>query len=109
MPSSRTLAIVSERFRFRATVWLWSGDSAWHFVSLPDDIADDVEARSLGSTRGFGSVRVEVRSGDVTWRTSLFPDKKSGTYLLPLKKQVRQSLGCQAGSTIEIALRIVGD
>lgn len=95
-------------FTFTATVWLWKADSAWHFISLPIDVADDLEELSQGLTRGFGSVPVEVGSGAVAWRTSVFPDKKSGTYILPLKKQVRQELDIAEGSRITVSLRVVG-
>jgi hypothetical protein len=94
-------------FTFTATVWLWKGDSAWHFISLPEQIADDIEALSQGLARGFGSVPVEVRSGSTVWRTSLFPDKKAGTYILPLKKQVRQELDCAEGSRITVSLGLI--
>ena len=94
-------------YSFAAPVWVWSGTPAWHFASVPEDIADDIEARTRGTARGFGSVRVEASSQRVTWRTSLFPDSKSGTYLLPVKKQVRQQLGCEEGSLIDLTLRLI--
>ena len=96
-------------FTFAGTVWLWNGDSPWHFVSLPEGIADEIEDLTVGRTRGFGSVRVEVTSDGLTWRTSIFPDRKTGTYLLPLKKQVRQQLGCEAGTRVRLSLRVFED
>jgi hypothetical protein len=76
---------VTGTFSFEATVWEHDGDAAWHFVSLPEDVADEIAERSAGRTRGFGSVRVEVTIGASTWRTSLFPDGRRGTYVLPVK------------------------
>lgn len=92
-------------FRFRAEVWLWPGTSPWHFVSLPEEVADLIAASSEGRGRRFGSVPVEVTVDDLTWRTSVFPDRKSGTFLLPLKKQVRQHLDCGVGDTLEVGIR----
>lgn len=45
-----------------------------------------------------------------TWAPVHVPrsDKKSGTYILPLKKQVRQELDLTEGSRITVSLRIVG-
>ena len=40
--------------------------------------------------RGFGSIPVIVKLGKTEWKTSIFPDSKSGTFLLPLKAQVRK-------------------
>ena len=103
------VAAKGKNFGFAGTVWLWNGDSPWHFVSLPSGIADEIEDLTVGRTRGFGSVRVEVTSDDLTWRTSIFPDRKTGTFLLPLKKQVRQQLGCEAGTRVRLSLRILDD
>lgn len=103
------VAAKGKNFAFAGTVWLWNGDSPWHFVSLPNGIADEIEDLTVGRTRGFGSVRVEVTSNDLTWRTSIFPDRKTGTFLLPLKEQVRQQLGCEAGTRIRLSLRILDD
>ena len=97
---------MSTDFTFTAQVWLWKGDSSWHFISLPEDAADEIEDLTHGMTGGFGSVPVEVQAQDVVWHTSLFPDRKSGTYLLPLKKQVRQKLGCEAGSSLTLTVRL---
>ena len=95
-------------FTFVAEVWLWPGTSPWHFVSLPEDVADLFAASSEGRERRFGSVPVEVTVGDLTWRTSVFPDKKSGTFLLPLRKQVRQHLDCTVGDTLQVKIRPTG-
>lgn len=93
---------------FRAEVWEHSpGDpGSWHFLTLPPDVADDVETEA-GPREGFGSVRVEVRIGATTWRTSLFPDTSAGSYVLPLKKQVRRAEGLGAGSVCEVGLVVV--
>lgn len=98
-----------DAFTFSSTVWLWQGDSAWHFVSLPEDIADEILDLMEGRLRGFGSVRVDVTSKRTTWRTSIFPDSKNGTYILPLKKQVRRELGLAEGSRVTLTLRIITD
>ncbi|MFM7145467.1 MAG: DUF1905 domain-containing protein [Actinomycetales bacterium] len=101
--------MTSPELTFTSRVWLWSGNAAWHFVSLPEDVADEIEALSVGLTRGFGSVRVEVTCKDVRWRTSLFPDRKTSTYLLPLKKQVRDQLGLRVGSRVTITVQVLID
>lgn len=94
-------------FSFAATVWEHDGDAAWHFVSLPEDVADEIAERSAGRTRGFGSVRVEVTIGASTWRTSLFPDGRRGTYVLPVKRAVRTAEGLAAGSSADVELRLL--
>jgi hypothetical protein len=96
-----------DAYSFTAEIWLWKGDAAWHFISLPAEIADEIADVVVGQTRGFGSVRVEVTSGDVQWTTSIFPDKKSGTYILPIKKDVRTQLEVSAGDEMKVTLRVL--
>jgi hypothetical protein len=92
-----------EAFIFRAELWEWEGKSAWHFISVPQEESDEIRERPR-MARGFGSVRVSVRVGTSTWKTSIFPDSKSGSYLLPVKKAVRESEGISPGDTVEVEL-----
>ena len=83
---------------------LWTGESAsWHFLGVPAEQSDEIRARGLADRRGFGSARVEARIADVTWRTSLFP-QKSGGYLLPVKAEVRRKAGIAAGDEVTVEL-----
>ena len=91
------------QFSFDAEVWLWEGGS-WHFVSLPADDADDIAEQCGSRARGFGSVPVDATIGATRWSTSIFPDKKRGTYLLPVKKAVRDAEGAMAGKTVRVEL-----
>lgn len=93
-------------FAFEAPLWRWKGESAWHFISLPEDVADEIEDRHGGGP-GFGAVKVEVTVGDTTWSTSLFPDSKAGTYVLPVKKLVRDREGLAEGETVRVRLDTV--
>lgn len=77
-----------------APLWLWSGECAsWHFITVPEELAGEIRAESLARRGGFGSVRVEARIDDVTWRTSVFP-QKSGGYILPVKADVPPRQHC---------------
>ena len=85
-------------------MWEYEGPAAWFFVSLPHDVADEIAEAFEGRANGFGSVRVEVRIGSTTWATSIFPDKKNATYVLPVKKEVRRAEGLEAGSVAVLEL-----
>ncbi|QLY29288.1 DUF1905 domain-containing protein [Nocardia huaxiensis] len=93
-------------YSFTARLWEWEGQAAWHFVSLPEDLADDIEELHGRHAAGFGSVRVRVTLGESRWSTSLFPDRKRATYILPIKKQVRTAEGLTAGDSAQITLTI---
>lgn len=93
---------------FEAELWRWRAEEggSWIFVSLPFDLADEIDETS-GPKRGFGSVRVEVTIGPVTWRTSLFPSKEHKTYVLPVKAAVRKANDLDEGDTASIRLALV--
>ena len=93
-------------YAFDAEVWEWGGKAAWHFVSLPEAVSDEIEATSGATAGGFGSVRVAVTVGETSWSTSVFPDKKRATYILPIKKSVRERENLHAGVTAHVALRV---
>ncbi|MFC1733311.1 DUF1905 domain-containing protein, partial [candidate division KSB1 bacterium] len=52
----------------------------------------------------FGSVPVEVTVGGTTWETSVFPNSKDGTYILPVKAPVRRKEGIYEGDKIKLIL-----
>lgn len=91
---------------FQAELWRYHGDGAWHFVTLPCAVADAVEARVAGTTRGFGSVRVRVTVGASVWDTWLFPDANARSHLLPIKKAVRVAEGIEDGDVVEVTIEL---
>jgi hypothetical protein len=93
-------------YRFSAPLWRYKGDSPWHFVTLPFDQADEIDERTTTVQRGFGSVRVHVTVGETTWSTSLFPDTKVGSYILPVKKAVRAAEGLHEGATVDVRFQV---
>lgn len=92
------------RFEFTATLWLYPGDAGWHFVTLPPEVADEID-EVAGERAGFGSVPVEATIGTSTWKTSLFPDKQAASFVLPVKKAVRQKEGIDADASVFVRLR----
>lgn len=95
--------------RFRAELWQWDArtSDSWFFVTLPPDLADDIEARHGHRAAGFGSLKVEVTIGSTTWRTSIFPDTKQQSYVLPVKKLVRTKEHLTPDHPVEVALRLM--
>jgi hypothetical protein len=90
-------------YRFTAELWEYPAEKAsWFFLTLPTEVADEIEAAATTSRRGFGSVRVSVTVGSTTWATSIFPSREAGSYLLPVKKAVRVAEGIDAGDPVEV-------
>lgn len=94
---------------FKAKIWLYPGESAnWHFVTLDKASAEKVrESQSQVKRRGWGAVKVRATMGASTWETSIFPDKSSNSYLLPIKASVRKKEKMGQGYTVDIGLQII--
>lgn len=94
-------------FKFRAKVWLFVAPKAsWHFVTLPKAESEQIKFHAAERIAGWGSVRVHVTIGKTTWDTSLFPDKETGCYFLPLKADVRKKEKVELDKIISVSLKI---
>ncbi len=95
-------------YEFRAPLWPWtSRRDLWTFVTLPEDAADEIAAVTDTMARGFGAVRVEARIGSVTWRTSIFPQSTGGSYVLPVKRSVREANDLEVGDEVPVRLEVL--
>lgn len=96
--------------RFSAELWEYQPTQVtWVFVTLPIEAADEFRfmTRALPKV-GFGTIKVRVTLGGDQWLTSVFPDKASGSFLLPIKAQIRKSHGLQVGDRCTMVLQPVG-
>ncbi|MFA7266985.1 MAG: DUF1905 domain-containing protein [Candidatus Nanopelagicales bacterium] len=93
---------------FTAPLWIWDArkSETWTFVTVPPELSDELRDRS-GPPRGFGSIPVEVIVGRSKWRTSVFPDKASGCFVLPIKSAIRkaESIDVDDDVTVELTVR----
>jgi hypothetical protein len=99
---------MTKKFAVTAKVWIYPGMVGWHFVTIPVEITKDIDFYFSQSKKGWGSLPVQVSLGKIDWKTSIFPDKKSASYLLPLKAEVRKKEHLQEGDTISFSLEIKG-
>jgi len=100
---------MSASYSFTAHLWEWASKASWYFLSLPEADADDIEERFGATAHGFGSIRVEVKIGATTWRTSIFPSTSEKTYVLPVKKAVRSAEGLLPEAQVAVELTIIED
>lgn len=93
-------------YAFEGALWLHSSTgAAWVFVTVPADVSAGLKAMR-GTARGWGSMRVIATIGQTRWRTSVFPHKSSGGFLLPLKADVRRAEGLSVGDMARITLEL---
>lgn len=89
---------------FSGEIWYWRGPSPFLFVTVPDEPSAAIRAIASMVTYGWGVIPVEVRLGDTTWTTSLFP--KDGRYLVPIKVVVQGSEHVGQGDVVDLELVI---
>lgn len=94
-------------YKLTAKIWLYPGETAsWHFLTLPKKEGQEIKEAFKTLSKGWGSLPVEVTIGSTVWKTSIFPDKTSGSYLLPLKAAVRKREEIEEGDTIAFTLKV---
>mgnify|MGYP001618456032 FL=1 len=93
-------------YKFKARVWLYPGDAAWHFVTLPQKTSLDIDDFFGHMKKGFGSLPVKVTVDQTLWQTSIFPSKQEGSYILPLKAPVRKAEGIKVGDTVSFSVEL---
>ncbi|MCC6538077.1 MAG: DUF1905 domain-containing protein [Bryobacterales bacterium] len=98
---------MNAEFSFRARVWLYEGQGAWHFVTVPAAVSAEIKEAAQGRAKAWGSVSVTaIAPLGTRWQTSLFRDQKRNAYLLPLKAAVRTKEQWRAGDWAEITLLV---
>jgi hypothetical protein len=93
------------RYRFAAEMWQAPGGS-WHFVTVPFDVSDEIDETAPCARVAFGSVRVEATVGRTSWQTSVFPDRRVGAFVLPVKRAVRDAEALVAGDPLDVVLSV---
>jgi hypothetical protein len=98
---------MNKKFTFDSNIVLWSGgQGAWHFAHVPKDMSQELKTKSGHLMRGWSSFPVQAKIGRTSWDTSIFYDKKSAMFILPLKALVRKKENIFSGDTVSICLRI---
>ncbi|MES2006668.1 MAG: DUF1905 domain-containing protein [Patescibacteria group bacterium] len=91
------------KFTFKGKIWLYQGAGPWHFVTIDEKTSQKIKESQKGKKRvGWGSIRVTASLGKTSWNTSIFPNK-DGTYILPLKLEVRQKEAVAHGDMVKIS------
>lgn len=91
-------------FEFSGEVWEWRGPAPYYFVSVPEDLCDEVREAGELVSYGWGMVPVALRIGKTSWTTSLWP--KDGGYVVPLKDKVRRVESVELGDTVTVEMEI---
>ena len=77
-------------YKLKSNMLVYPGMGGWRFLTIPKKTGKEIKEKFAKRAVGWGSIRVSAKIGKTEWKTSIFPDKKSGTYLLPLKTEIRK-------------------
>ena len=91
-------------FEFDGEIWFWRGPAPWLFVTVPEEVSDDIEGIAELVTYGWGMIPVRARIGNTEWKTSLYP--KDGRYIVPIKASVRRAENLDEGDTVAVRLDV---
>ena len=94
------------QYKVRARVWRYPGKGGWHFANLSPKQSAEINVRFAEQRRGWGSLPVRVRIGKTEWETSIFPDRKSNSYLFAIKADVRKEERIGSGDTVTAIVTI---
>lgn len=93
-------------YKLTSKVLVYPGMGGWRFLVLPEKESREIKENFKAQTKGWGSLPVSVTVRNTTWDTSIFPDKRSGTYLLPLKAKIRKAENIYDDDTITLTLKL---
>ncbi len=98
--------MLTKVFKFKAKVWEWQGKGSWHFATVPVDVSAEINDLFAHAKRGWGSLPIKVTLGSSEWKTSIFPDTKTNTFVLPLKAAIRTKESVIAGDEVKITIQL---
>ena len=91
-------------FNFTAEMWEWRGPAPFYFLSLPTELADEIKTAASVLSYGWGMIPVVATIQGREFKTSMF--SKNGTYVLPIKNEVRLPLKLAVDDSIEVSMRL---
>jgi hypothetical protein len=89
---------------FTSELIYWRGPSPFYFFRVPEKEAAAISKIAAGVTYGWGVIPADITIRDEVFYTALFP--KDGSYLVPLKKAIREKLKIELGDIVKLKVTI---
>lgn len=95
-------------YSFTSTVWTYfNGKSTYYLASLPAKTGAAIRNIYQGvPRRGFGSIPVYLTIGGTRWKSSIFPESGSKSFLFLLNAKVRKAEQIKENSRIRVTLTL---
>lgn len=94
------------KYEFAANPRQYQGKGAWHFISLPLELAKEIRDNLKWQEEGWGRMKAKAKIGNSQWETAIWFDTKANTYLLPLKAEIRKNEKIEVGKKINVTVFI---
>ena len=94
------------QYSFSAVIWQYAGQGGWHFVSLPQDLSQEIRNNLKSEEEGWGRLKVSAKIGNTEWKSAIWFDTKMNTYLLPIKAEIRKKEKLEVNTNIKIIVWI---
>jgi hypothetical protein len=98
------LVFMKIQYSFSSTTWKYEGNAGWYFVSLPNELSQEIRGIFKNEEEGWGRLKATARIGNTEWQTAIWFDTKADTYLLPLKAAIRKKEKIDTGQKVEVTV-----
>lgn len=92
------------QYSFSAKVWKYQPPVGWFFVSVPKEMSKEIRENAGWQEEGWGRLKATACIGKTEWKTAIWFDTKKGTYLLPLKAEIRKKENALEGKKLDVTL-----
>ncbi len=95
---------MKKTYEFSAKLWK-DPKANWYFVSLTNKLTNEIKNNHAPRINKYGFVKVQARTGNTKWDSTLFP-AKSGNYVLAIKSSVRIKEKIRDGDNLGIKIEV---
>jgi len=94
------------KYSFSAKLWSYNVKGGWFFISLPANISKEIREHLKWQEEGWGRMKAFATIKEIEWDTAIWFDKKLDTYLLPVKKNIREKANLKLDDIIAVSIII---
>ena len=92
------------KMAFSNRMWHWRGPSPFHFITLPEDLSQEIKDMAASLTYGWGMIPVNARIGATDFSTAMY--EKNGVYILPIKNVARLGEKIEIDDMVDVEISL---
>ncbi|MEL0456642.1 DUF1905 domain-containing protein [Flavobacteriaceae bacterium SZ-1-7] len=90
------------KYQYATKMWKHNSPGGWYFVSLPKTLSKEIRHNLKWQEEGWGRMKAFAQIGELTWETAIWFDTKMGTYILPIKSEIRKKTDIKINQKIDM-------